>query len=95
MRITIKAEAAATINEIGRYVDSKNTPGSGKRFVSKFLKLIQVSLKSYNLHGLCKFPEFADKGWKCFFIKDWIIAYKVGKKQIEIKAIIHGTLLNY
>jgi len=34
MRITIKAEAAATINEIVRFVDSKNTPGSGKRFAN-------------------------------------------------------------
>ncbi|MCK6610262.1 MAG: hypothetical protein L6Q78_04400 [Bacteroidia bacterium] len=40
MKITIKAEAAATINKLVKFIDSKNTPGSGKRFALKFLNKI-------------------------------------------------------
>jgi len=77
MKITIKAEAAATINELVKFIDSKNTPGSGKRFALKFLNKIVDSLKNHEVHSLCKFPEFAEKGWKCFLINDWVVAFEV------------------
>ena len=77
MKITIKAEAAAALNEIARFVETQNTPGSGKRFAIKFLRSWVETLTRYHRPRLCKYPEFADKGWKCFFYKNWVIAYAI------------------
>ena len=95
MKILIKAEAAATIIEIANFVEAKNTKGSGKRFAVKFMKSISAQLKTFNKHLLCKYPEFAKLKWKCFAYKNWIIAYQTEAEFIEIKVIIHGSLLSY
>jgi hypothetical protein len=41
MKIVISSEAVLVIKELAKFVEIKNTPGSGKRFASKFLKLIK------------------------------------------------------
>ena len=95
MKIVISSEAVLVIQELAKFVEIKNTPGSGKRFASKFLKLIKSKLLNSNQHQTCKYPEFQDKQWKCLVFKDWIVAYAAHQDQIETKLIIHGSLLNY
>ncbi len=95
MKIVISSEAVLVIKELAKFVEIKNTPGSGKRFASKFLKLIKSKLLKFNQHRLCKYPEFQDKQWRCLIFKDWIVVYATNQYQIEIKLIINGSLLNY
>jgi|LakMenEpi03Aug12_release.lakeMendotaPanAssembly.Ray.scaffolds.fasta_scaffold2362234_1 hypothetical protein len=95
MKIVISSEAVLVIKELAKFVEIKNTPGSGKRFASKFLKLIKSKLLKFDQYGLCKYPEFQDKKWRCLIFKDWIVVYAKNQYQIEIKLIVHGSLLNY
>jgi hypothetical protein len=95
MKVYISIEAINTIHEITRYIESQNTKGSGKRFTKKFLQNLIKTLGIFNHHVFCKFPEFAEKKWRCFNYKNWIIAYELNEKTVSIKVIIHGSLLNY
>jgi hypothetical protein len=95
MKVYISIEATNTIHEIARYIESQNTKGSGKRFANKFLQNLIKTLKKFNHHITCRFPEFADKNWRCFNYKNWIVAYESNEKTVSIKVIIHGSLLNY
>ncbi len=95
MKIKIKAEAFATLTEIEKFIERKNTPGSGKKFTIFFLNFIKKTLTTFNNHAICKYPEFKSMNWRYFFYNDWVIAYAVEYDRTEVKLIIHGSLLNY
>ncbi|MBJ7428308.1 MAG: hypothetical protein JHD28_05045 [Bacteroidia bacterium] len=46
-------------------------------------------------YAICKYPEFAKLKLKCFVINDWVIAYQETNNGLIIRAIVHGTLLDY
>lgn len=94
-KLEIAKEAWSTLNELAEFVESKNSFGAGNRYLNAFLIKIKNALKSHAEYAVCKYPEFAKLGLKCFIIKDWVIAYQASKDTIIVKTIIHGTMLNY
>lgn len=94
-KLEISNEAWVTLKELAEFVESKNTLGAGKRYLITFLSKIRDALKSNPEYAVCKYPEFAKLHLKCFVINDWVIAYQESQDTIIVKAIIHGTLLNY
>ncbi|MCX6187070.1 MAG: type II toxin-antitoxin system RelE/ParE family toxin [Bacteroidetes bacterium] len=94
-KLEISKEAWDTLNELAEFVESKNTLGAGNRYLNSFLIKIKDALKSHAKYAVCKYPEFAKLELKCLIINDWVIAYQESKDILIVKAIIHGTLLNY
>jgi len=94
-QIRLSSEALLVLEEIGSFVEQRNTPGSGKRFKVAFLKKIKSELRLFSNHQHCKYPKFNDLNLRCFFIKDWIIAYRKEQGKIIIYIIILGKLLDY
>ena len=95
MIIEIKAPAMQTLERIAGWVESKNTEGSGSRFLTKFYDFIASQANSISSLPLCKFPDFNKRNLICLFYNDWVIVCKSEKDKITIHLIIHGTWLNY
>lgn len=94
MNIIINEKALSTLEKIGEFVENKNTFGSGNRYITKFLNFIEETLLTFNNHQFCKAIQFNKMNYRCFFYNDWVVAYKKNENYIEVKIIIHGTLLN-
>ena len=92
MKIKIAEEAKHVLTELEIFVESKNTKGAGKRFKKRFIEKIKSHLQN-PVHQDCKHESLKAKMLKCFFINDWVIAYKTEAEQIVIYVIIHGSLL--
>jgi hypothetical protein len=95
LNLEISKEAWFTLNELAEFVESKNTLGAGNRYLNAFLVKINDALKNNAKYAICKYPEFAKLKLKCFVINDWVIAYQETNNRLIIRAIVHGTLLNY
>lgn len=95
MKINISTEALKVVDELALFIESKNTTGAGKRFKNTFLKKIKHTLIKFPNHTICKYPLFAKYNLNCFFIDNWVVAYKKEQETIVVYAIVYGTLLNY
>lgn len=95
MRIEIKTPAMKTLKSIANWVETKNTEGSGSRYMNKFYDFIYEQAESIHSLPLCKFPEFNIRKLTCLFYNDWVVAVKPEKSKIVIHIIIHGSWLNY
>jgi hypothetical protein len=93
MKIVFSETAIQTLRSLAQFVESKNTKGSGKRYVTKFLSYIQDTLNSFSKHAVCKHAQFAINSWRCFLYKDFVIVYSVVDDTIFINIIIHGSLI--
>lgn len=93
--LEISKEAWKSLNELAEFVESKNTIGAGKRYLNAFLLKISDALKNNANYAPCKYPEFAKFKLKCFIINDWVIAFQETQTTLIVRAIVHGTLLNY
>lgn len=93
MKIIFSETSTLTLRLLAQFVESKNTQGSGKRYVNKFLQFISNTLNSFSKHAICKHKQFALNNWSCFFYKDFVIVYSIISDKIVIHIIIHGSLL--
>ncbi len=94
MIIKISEEAKAVLKELERFVESRNTHGAGKRFCQKFIKKVKEHLV-HTEHPFCKHPKLNAQKLRCFFINDWVIAYKKSEIGVIIFVIVHGSILVY
>ena len=95
MKIVYKTAALKTIDSAAAFVESKNTEGSGDRWVEKFAEEISSLAKSTAQFPLCKAPQLAKWNYRCFTYKNWVIAFKISDKKFEVCRIIWGSNLNY
>lgn len=93
MKMVFSETTTQTLRSLAQFVESKNTKGSGKRFVTKFLSYIQDTLNSFSNHAVCKHAQFAVNSWRCFFYKDYVIVYSIVDDTIFVNIIIHSSLL--
>jgi len=93
MKIIFSETSTLTLRSLAQFVESKNTQGSGKRYVYKFLQFISITLNSFSKHAICKHKQFALNSWRCFFYKDFVIVYSIISDKIFIHVIVHGSLL--
>ncbi|MEP7168547.1 MAG: hypothetical protein ABI855_04200 [Bacteroidota bacterium] len=90
MKLNFMPEAEEALFEISTWVENRNTPGSGIRFINKFI----ASIEEYALPGvsyaICKNKVLASFGLKCIPINDWIVAFKQTKNEFIVHYILYG-----
>ena len=84
MKISISAEALKVVDELALFVESRNTIGAGKRFKNTFLKKKKHTLIQFSDHTICKYPLYAKHNLNCFFIDNWVVAYKKEQETIVV-----------
>lgn len=94
-KIRLSKEAALVLEELAAFVEERNTREAGKRFKHRFLSKIKSQLDLFSEHKICKYPEFAERNLRCFFIHNWVIAYKKDQSTLIVYTIVLGKLLDY
>jgi hypothetical protein len=95
MKVVYKPSALRTIDSTVAFIESKNTIGSGDRWVEKFAEQISLIAKSTAKFAPCKAPSLARYKYSCYTYKGWVIAFRATPKKFEVCRIIWGAYLNY
>lgn len=95
MEVLIKKRAQNVILKTAQFVESKNTEGSGTRWVEKLESLIYELAESKAQFQLCKSPELARWNFSCYSHKGWAIAFRISHNKFEVCRFIWGSNLNY
>lgn len=90
MKLVFTAEAENALFEIAQWVEQRNTPGSGERFINKFIDRIADYARPNVLYAVCKNKTLAEFNLSCISIDDWVIAFTVTKKEFIVQYILYG-----
>lgn len=93
MNIVLKRQPQIALAALANFIESKNTKGSGKRFVKKFSAFIEKYAKENVSYSLCSNTILASFKYSCVFFNKWTIAFTIEKNSMVIQKIIHGTVL--
>lgn len=93
MQWSIKPKALKVINAAGKFVESKNTPGSGDRFIRKFIAAIEKLAIPGVAYSLCNHHILAARKYSCSHFNDWVIAFKISQGELIVHEIIPASLL--
>jgi plasmid stabilization system protein ParE len=95
VKVTITPQAAKVIVGIADFVESKNTPGSGTRYVRKFMTAIKRLAIPNVQYTICNHPILAAYRYSCTHFNDWTIAFRIiDNKELVVYEVIHGSLLS-
>lgn len=92
MEVLFKQNALDTLYEIANFIESKNTKGSGIRFIEKVFDFITGYSIPNVQYQLCKYFQFKQKNFSCIYFHDWVIAFKIENDQFVVYEIALGTL---
>lgn len=93
MRIIYTTHALDVIDAIADFVESRNTPGSGKRFVLKFKSAIEKLAHPNVQYSLCNYPVLAQLQYSCGHYNDWVIAFRIENEGFVVYQIFHSSYL--
>jgi uncharacterized membrane protein YiaA len=93
MIVHFMPQAEEVLYEIGLWVEEKNTPGSGMRFVNSFINKVEALALPNVEYAICKQVLLKAAGLRCVPINDWIIAFSIDKSIFTVHFILHGTLI--
>jgi hypothetical protein len=79
---------------IADFVESKNTPGSGKRYALKFQKAIKGFAQPNVQYAYCRHVALARLKYCCRRYNDWIVAFKIEDDTLTVYQIVHGSVLS-
>ena len=94
MKIILKPKALEALHAIALFVESNNTPGSGERYLEKFLASVKLHAVEGLSPALCKNSLLASKGYSCLFVEKWVVSYKLSGSTLMVYRIIWGPILN-
>lgn len=93
MKVVYSTNAEEALLALYHFVESINTPGSGKKFLLRFTRKIEQTISLIVNYPYCTFKPFATRGLSCIFINDWCIAFYRLEDTIIIQEVIHGKYL--
>lgn len=93
MKVIITIHALAVIEAIADFVESKNTPGSGKRYFKKFKEAIKKLAQANTQYALCLDPRLAAFNYSCGHFNDWVIVFRIENGALIVYQVIHGATL--
>ncbi len=90
MTILLERQAQVALAGIASYVDSKNTEGSGERFVKKFQKIITGFSKPNVQYAKCQNEVLASLNYSCIVFNKSIIAFSIERRFSESTTLFMG-----
>ncbi len=91
MKLEFQPEAEEVLFAIGEWAERRNTPGSGSRFINRFInKIARLAIPKVS-YALCKDPVLAARALQCIQVDNWIIAFKTVKGRFIVHNIIHAS----
>lgn len=91
MKLHFLPEAENALLEIALWVEERNTPGSGSRFVSKFIDKVSAYALPKVTYAICRKRSLAALELRCVNIGDWVVAFRQTQEEFTVHYIIHGS----
>lgn len=77
------------IVQVSEFVESKNTTGSGVRWMNKVFDFIHDFAKPNVQYPLCHYKSFRLKGYSCIsFADEWLIVFKIKGNQFTVHRFV-------
>ncbi|MCW3127250.1 MAG: hypothetical protein JWO03_2908 [Bacteroidetes bacterium] len=90
MKLTLKPEAENALLEIGLWVEGRNTPGSGSRFIDKLIDKIAGYALPRVKYPVCGNTILAELLLSCISIDNWVVAFHQTNDELIVHYIIYG-----
>jgi len=90
MNLRFMLEAENALFEIGAWVESRNTEGSGSRFINTMIEKIAAYALPAVQYPICKNKVLAARKLSCIAINDWVIAFTQSKEEFVVHYILYG-----
>ena len=91
MQINYTVDAVASLLQLINFIERKNTPGAGLRWLDKYEAFIQKHFYNPGQARLCNNETFRKLNLYCINYKDWLIAFSVKENAILIEALLHKS----
>jgi hypothetical protein len=91
MQIKYTADAFASLAQLINFIESKNTAGSGVRWLAQYEKHLRKSLANAKNKRLCNNTTFKKLNLRCIYFNDWLIAFSVHENFVLIEALLHKS----
>lgn len=93
MEVVYAHRAVLAIEKVAQWVEEKNTEGSGERWFDKLDLVIHSLAESKAKLAECKHPSLARYKYRCYTYKNWVIAFRITDKRLEVRRFIWGAQL--
>ncbi|HLP19551.1 MAG TPA: hypothetical protein VK174_04590 [Chitinophagales bacterium] len=93
MKLRFTPEAENVLVEIGVWVEERNTPGSGSRFIDKFIDKVSTYALPKAKYLLCRNEILASLQLSCIAINDWVVAFKCTNNEFVVYYILYGPAM--
>ncbi len=93
MIVSFEDEASETIDDIIDFIDSINTPGSGRFWLINFLQFIGSYAKPNVKYALCNHRVYAEYGFSCITYNGWVVAFEIKNDELIVHYIVRGDTL--
>ncbi len=93
MDVILKPKAQRALGLIAIFVEERNTPKSGIRYIEKFASKIKMYAKENTQYALCHNKTLSSLGYSCITIHKWIVVFKIEKQKFVVYRIIWSGLL--
>ena len=84
-------EAEDALLDIAEWIETRNTPESGNRFVANFIDILSGYAHPNTSYALCKNKHLAALKLQCVTIDNWVVAFKFSKKTLTVHYILFGA----
>jgi hypothetical protein len=91
MRINYTTDAFASLVQLINFIESKNTLGSGLRWLARYEAFLQKSLYNPSIIKICHNQTFKKLKIRCLNYKDWTIAFSIHENYVLIEALLHKS----
>ena len=93
MKLILLPDAEEALFEISYFIDCMNLPGSGDKWVDKFISNLYSFARPNVRYALCNDDYLASLGLSCVNINDWIVAFKIEDDTFVVHKIIRGSFI--
>ena len=91
-RVVILKGALAEYVQILRYLDENlGNKQAARDFAEEFERQTALVAENPHLHALSRLPELAAKGYRSYFVKRYVVLYKIKDDLVVVAHIFHQT----
>ncbi len=93
VQIEISEDAEEMIFGYVEWLETKNTPGSGSRFLVNLNHFLNRLGRSFPYFSPCSNLILRSKNLFCSSYREWVVAFEIGQACIIVTAFIHKNRL--
>ena len=92
MQVKYSSLARKTLTDVARFIETLNTKGSGNRWKNKFFLKVKKYAQPIK-YALCRHKIYAESGFSCVAIDNWIVVFKIESNQFNVYQIVLASSL--